>query len=236
MVAGDIVMRVCDGLPVVAGVLQDRTRSTAPRALSDITTISVAQVGLARAARRGHRRVAETSGGAALLILVELTGPFVAESAQGGRRRGTPHHIAERYGLLIIIALGEGIIVTLFLAKRSSGRRDRAGRWMSARRRGGRGRADVRPWWVYFVVPWARSCTRAASVRSAGARGTSRSSARSSRTAEGCTSRPTTWRGSRCSTSVGDVAEGGLPVAVYFIAIFIVYAYLTRTADPFHLG
>ncbi|MGI8415011.1 MAG: low temperature requirement protein A, partial [Nakamurella sp.] len=47
---------------------------------------------------------------AVLLAVVELTGPAVAE-----RRDPTPwhaHHIAERYSLLTIIALGEGIVGT----------------------------------------------------------------------------------------------------------------------------
>ncbi len=64
-----------------------------------------------------------------LLTLVECTGPYIAETRKGG----TPwhaHHIAERYGLLIIIALGEGIIGTIAsLSAPSSGRRARAGAW-----------------------------------------------------------------------------------------------------------
>jgi low temperature requirement protein LtrA len=48
----------------------------------------------------------------AALILVELTGPVLAERRAGG----TPwhaHHIAERHGLLAIIALGEGVVGTV---------------------------------------------------------------------------------------------------------------------------
>lgn len=47
-----------------------------------------------------------------LLYLAELGGPVLAER----RGRATPwhaHHIAERYGLLVIIALGEGILGTI---------------------------------------------------------------------------------------------------------------------------
>ncbi|GJF08671.1 membrane protein [Mycolicibacterium cyprinidarum] len=43
------------------------------------------------------------------LVLVEMLGPFVAETRLGG----TPwhaHHIVERYGLFTIIALGEGVV------------------------------------------------------------------------------------------------------------------------------
>jgi low temperature requirement protein LtrA len=46
------------------------------------------------------------------LALIELAGPWIAETRKGG----TPwhaHHLAERYGLLAIIALGEGVIGTV---------------------------------------------------------------------------------------------------------------------------
>ena len=44
--------------------------------------------------------------------MIEFAGPFIAERGKGG----TPwhaHHIAERYGLLTIITLGEGVIGTV---------------------------------------------------------------------------------------------------------------------------
>lgn len=47
-----------------------------------------------------------------LFILVEMTGPYLAERIDGG----TPwhaHHIAERYNLFVIIALGEGVVGTV---------------------------------------------------------------------------------------------------------------------------
>ncbi|MDM4766534.1 low temperature requirement protein A [Pelomonas sp. SE-A7] len=48
----------------------------------------------------------------ALLLAIELSGPYLAETRHGG----TPwhaHHIAERYSLLAIIALGEGVVGTV---------------------------------------------------------------------------------------------------------------------------
>ena len=47
-----------------------------------------------------------------LLVMFELAGPMLAERVDGG----TPwhaHHIAERYGLFAIIALGEGLVGTV---------------------------------------------------------------------------------------------------------------------------
>ena len=46
-----------------------------------------------------------------VLIALELAGPFFAE--RKGRTPWHPHHIAERYGLLVIITLGEVILGTV---------------------------------------------------------------------------------------------------------------------------
>ena len=52
-----------------------------------------------------------------VLMAFEMSGPWFADHMrEGGRRRPTPwhaHHIAERYGLLAIITLGEGVIGTV---------------------------------------------------------------------------------------------------------------------------
>jgi low temperature requirement protein LtrA len=49
--------------------------------------------------------------GFVLIVLVELAGPTLAERA--APTPWHPHHIAERYGLLMIITLGEGIVGTV---------------------------------------------------------------------------------------------------------------------------
>lgn len=47
-----------------------------------------------------------------VLMVVELGGPFIAETRKGDTP-WHPHHIAERYSLLTIITLGEGVIGTV---------------------------------------------------------------------------------------------------------------------------
>jgi low temperature requirement protein LtrA len=47
-----------------------------------------------------------------ILAVIELAGPYIAEKKDGG----TPwhaHHIAERYSLFAIIAMGEGVVGTI---------------------------------------------------------------------------------------------------------------------------
>jgi low temperature requirement protein LtrA len=48
-----------------------------------------------------------------VLAAVELAGPRLAESRGESTTPWHPHHIAERYGLLTIIALGEGVVGTV---------------------------------------------------------------------------------------------------------------------------
>ncbi len=78
-----------------------------------------------------------------------------------------------------------------------------------------------------------RSCTRAASARSAGATGTSRSSARWSATGAGLHVGGLLPRGALGARRDRDRAlRGRSRSAVYVAGIFALYAYLTRSFDP----
>lgn len=119
MVAGYIVMRV--GL-LAQWLRAAREPAYRRHALTYVVFIAVAQIGWVVVAWAplpfGTALVA-----AALCWLVELGGPVVAERRGEGERRGTPwhaHHIAERYALLTIIALGETVIGTLAAAQEIS--------------------------------------------------------------------------------------------------------------------
>ena len=108
-VAGYVVMRVAMLFLWLRAARQDPPRRRA--CLMYAFTIGVAQVGWVLLLP-----VDMTVGRfflvAAPLLLVELAGPVIAERGKGG----TPwhaHHIAERYGLLTIITLGEGVIGTV---------------------------------------------------------------------------------------------------------------------------
>jgi len=111
MVAGYVVMRVAMVFLWARAARDDPARRRV--AQTYIATISVSQVGWVLLVV-AHFPVAITMAVAVLVLLVELTGPIVAERKKG--RGGTPwhpHHIAERYGLLVIITLGEGVIGTV---------------------------------------------------------------------------------------------------------------------------
>lgn len=109
VVVGYVVMRIA----MVAQWLRAARGDAARRKvlLAYAGCIAVAQVGWIALG------IADVSLGAfglfaAVLYLIELGGPVVAEGRLG-RTAWHPHHIAERYGLLTIITLGEVILGTV---------------------------------------------------------------------------------------------------------------------------
>jgi low temperature requirement protein LtrA len=109
MIAGYIVMRVA----MVAQWLRVASDDPDHRrtALVYVANITIAQFGWV-VLWVLDTSVAGFFAWALVLILIEIGGPFVAET----RTESTPwhaHHIAERYGLLTIITLGEGVFGTV---------------------------------------------------------------------------------------------------------------------------
>jgi low temperature requirement protein LtrA len=85
------------------------------------------------------------------LLLVELAGPVIAERKSAGGTPWHPHHIAERYGLLAIIALGEvllGTVASLEAVLDASGWTFDVALFVL----GGVG-LTFGMWWVYFLLP-----------------------------------------------------------------------------------
>lgn len=109
MVLGYVVMRVAMAAQWFRAWRQDP--SCRPATGTYLATILLAQVGWVAVGFAPLHLVPALACSAALM-LVELVGPVVAERFKGG----TPwhaHHIVERYSLLAIITLGEGVIGTV---------------------------------------------------------------------------------------------------------------------------
>jgi low temperature requirement protein LtrA len=109
VVLGYIVMRVPLIFQWLRAAKQDPPRRAA--AMTYVKFVSIAQVGwIIQCLVRTNLLV--TFVWVVALTVIEMLGPYIAERYKGG----TPwhaHHMAERYGLLIIIALGEGLIGTV---------------------------------------------------------------------------------------------------------------------------
>ena len=149
MVAGYVVMRVAMVIQWLRAAMQDPARQAA--CLTYAVAITVAQVGWVAIAIV-HSSLSVTFLLVALMVGIELSGPLLAEKRMGG----TPwhaHHIAERNGLLTIIALGEGVVGTV--ASLSAVVAEQG--WTTDAvlvAVAGTG-LTFGMWWVYFVVPAA---------------------------------------------------------------------------------
>jgi low temperature requirement protein LtrA len=149
LVAGYVVMRVA--LVFQWARAARHSPEYRPACLTYITTILIAQVGWV-ALLLAEPSVLGMFAWAVPLIAIEFAGPYIAETRKGGTP-WHPHHIAERYGLLVIIALGEGIIGTVASLSAVVGP-DGPGWSLDAALVAVAGTAlTFGMWWTYFVVP-----------------------------------------------------------------------------------
>ncbi len=231
LVAGYVVMRVAMVFQWLRAARQDPDHRSA--CLTYATAISVAQVGWL-ALLFAQTSVGLTFACAAVLICVELVGPLVAERRKGG----TPwhaHHIAERYGLLVIIALGEGVVGTIASLSAVVGP-EGPGWSVDAAVVAVAGIAlTFGMWWIYFIVP-AGALLHAHRERSFGwGYGHIFIIGAVVGTGAGLHVAAYYLEGESVLGSSATVLSLVVPVAVYVVGIFVLYAYLTRTLDPFHL-
>jgi low temperature requirement protein LtrA len=229
MVAGYVVMRISLVGQWLRAAKQDPARRSA--CLTYVAFVTAAQIGWIGSMFM-HKSVPATFVVIALLIGLEALGPVLAE----WRRGGTPwhaHHITERYGLLTIIALGEGLLGTvasLSAVVSAQGWTLDAVFVVVA----GTG-LTFGMWWTYFLLPQA-DLLHAHRERSF-------------------------WFGYLPIVTLGGIVATGaglhaaayyiehhskldsvetvlavaLPVGVYIVSVYVLYALLVRTVHAFHL-
>jgi len=149
MVLGYVVMRVAMIFQWLRASREDPARRRA--CLTYATAIAIAQIGWV-AQIFLDLPLGTTFVLTCILTLIEVSGPVIAERRDGG----TPwhaHHIAERYGLLAIIALGEGVVGTLATITAVVG----AEGWtLDAALVGIAGTGlTFGMWWIYYMLPSA---------------------------------------------------------------------------------
>jgi low temperature requirement protein LtrA len=230
MVAGYVVMRVALLFLWWQVSRHDPARARAAR--SYMTTLGVTQVGWIVVAALALP-VDVTFALFGVLIVAECLGPFVAE-----RKALTPwhpHHIAERYSLLVIITLGEVILGTV--ASLNAVVHGEAGWSVDAVlvAIAGVGLA-FGCWWMYFAVPWAEPLVRhrmrgfpfgyghllifgALAAMGAGLHVAAFSLEHEAKIGATAT-----------------VLSVAIPFAIYTAVFYFLYSLLMRTTDPFHLG
>jgi low temperature requirement protein LtrA len=169
---------------------------------------------------------------AAPFILVEMAGPYIAEHLQGG----TPwhaHHIAERYGLMVIIALGEGLIggaATLSALLSVEG-------WTVDTALLGLAGVGVTfgMWWTYFVMP-SGDVLHAHRERGLGW-GYGHIPVFGALVAVGAGLHTAAFRleDHTLLTETETVLTVVVPLTLYIALLYVLYTALTRTFDPFHV-
>jgi low temperature requirement protein LtrA len=229
MVLGYVIMRAALVFQWLRAARQDSARRHV--CLTYAIAVSAAQLGWAALI------FVDLSIGVALtlsviLVIIELTGPVVAERRDGG----TPwhvHHIVERNSLFAIIALGEGVVGTVAAL---SAIVEQQGWTMDTALVGIAGIGlTFGMWWVYFMLPSAPIL-------------------------HAHRDRSFVWGYTQMLIVTAIVATGaGLHVAAYFIEhrahisplatvltvaipvgiflalIYALYYYLVRRFDPFHI-
>jgi low temperature requirement protein LtrA len=230
MVAGYVVMRLAMVAQWLRAARQDPERR--PAAMTYVATIAVAQVGWV-ALLLAQTSVGAMFAWAAVLILIEVGGPVVAETRKGG----TPwhaHHVAERYGLLVIIALGEAILGTVVALGAIVGPEGEG--WSVQAAVVGLAGVSLTfgMWWIYFVMPCGAVLRRHrrrvfgwgyghiplfGSVVAAGA---------------GLHAAAYLVEGKTELDVLDTLLTTAIPVAVYVLGIYVIYSLLSRTVDPFH--
>jgi low temperature requirement protein LtrA len=229
MVAGYVVMRISLVGQWLRAAKQDPDRRSA--CLMYVTFVTVAQIGWIGVLFL-HTSVPVTFVVVVLLIGVEFLGPWLAENRKGG----TPwhaHHITERYGLLTIIALGEGVVGTVASISAVVGAQgwsfDAA--FVAVAGIG----LTFGMWWTYFVMPQA-DLLHAHRERSFFF-GYFHIVPFGAIVATGAGLHAAAYYIEHQSKlgSVETVLSVALPVGVYIVSVYALYARLVRTVDAFHV-
>jgi low temperature requirement protein LtrA len=230
MVLGYVVMRV----PMIAqwarAARQDPARRSA--SLAYIVTLAVSQAGWI-ALLFANPSIPAFFIAAGVLILVEVAGPVIAEN----RFAGTPwhpRHIAERYGLFVIITLGEALIGTMATLSALVGP-DGPGWSADVALVGLAGTAlTFGMWWMYFTIPSAEVLS-ARRERSFGW-GYGHLPMFGAVAAVGAGLHVAAYEieGSSQLGVVGTLAAVAIPTAIFVGGVYWMYSVLTRSRDGFH--
>jgi low temperature requirement protein LtrA len=229
MVLGYVIMRVALVFQWLRAAKQDPARRRV--CLTYAIAVSIAQVGWVA------EIVVDFSTAviiilSAILLLIELAGPVLAERKDGG----TPwhaHHIAERHSLFAIIALGEAVVGTVAAL---SAVVEQQGWTMDAALVGIAGTGlTFGIWWIYYLMPSAPILYR--HRNRAFVWGYGQMAIVTSIVATGAGLHVAAYFIEREAHigSLATVLTAAVPLCVFLGLIYALYYYLVRRFDPFHV-
>ncbi len=230
VVAGYVVMRVALIFLWWQVSRQDPERRSTAR--SYMTTSGIAQVGWI-ALTIADLPIPTAIALYLVLISLELAGPLIGE--RKGRTPWHPHHIAERYGLLVIITLGEVILGTV--AALNAVVHGDAGWSIEAALLAVAGVGlTFGCWWMYFALPWAEGLAHHRERGFGFGYGHLVIFAALAAMGGGIHVAAYGLEGEAETSTTTTVLSVAIPVAVYVVALYALYSLLMRERDPFHLG
>ncbi|MDH7799512.1 MULTISPECIES: low temperature requirement protein A [unclassified Beijerinckia] len=230
MVFGYVVMR----LAMVFQWLRAATQDPARRKICLIYAVSiiVAQIGWVIQAIADISVLQSFLCGVPL-IAIELLGPVLAERREGG----TPwhaHHIAERYGLLAIIALGEGVVGTVAtisaIVEQQGWSIDAVLICLA-----GTG-LTFGMWWVYFTIPSAQVLHAHRERCFVWGYGHMFIFAAIAATGAGLHVAGLYIEHKAHISALATMMTVAVPVGLYLLMLYLLYTYLMQEFDRFHFG
>ena len=166
------------------------------------------------------------------LALFEMAGPLFAE-LRFGSTPWHPHHIAERYGLLVIITLGEVILGTILAI--SAVVQEQGWSLEAALVAFGGVALVFGMWWMYFSIPWGAVLER--HPGRAWAWGYLQIAVFGSLVAIGAGLHVAAYviEGVAHVDATFAALSIAIPVLVFETLLFVLYALLVMQVDPFHV-
>lgn len=229
MVLGYVVMRLALVFQWLRAARQDPARRRA--CLTYATAITIAQIGWIVLIFVNFS-LSVTFIFTTALTIIEMLGPWIAERKDGG----TPwhaHHIAERYSLFAIIALGEGVVgtvATLTAVVNGQGWTVDAVLVIVA----GMG-LTFGMWWVYYILPSAHILHTHRHRSFVWGYGQVIVISAIVATGAGLHVAAYFIEHKAHIGPVATVLAVALPLAIYLLSIYAIYSYMLGRIDPFHL-
>ena len=229
MVLGYVIMRVAMIFQWLRAAKQDPERRKI--CLTYVKAITVAQLGWAILIFLDFS-IGLTLVMTTLFTIVEMAGPYLAERIDGG----TPwhaHHIAERYALFSIIALGEGVVGTvaaLAAVIESQG-------WTFDVAMVGTSGVGLTfgMWWVYFMLPAGHVLHSKRHKSFIWGYGLMITIASIVATGAGLHVAAYYIENKAKIGPLATVLSVSIPVSIFLASIYLIYAYLVEEVDRFHI-
>ncbi|MWB98754.1 low temperature requirement protein A [Agromyces seonyuensis] len=166
------------------------------------------------------------------LVVLELSGPFLAERRFGGTP-WHPGHIAERYGLLVIITLGEVVLGTILAISAVVEEQGWTGEAVLVAASGTTLAFGL--WWVYFTMPSGEVLVRHPRRSFVWGYGHLVLFGAIAAIGAGLHVAASVIEGVAHLDEFGAVLCVVIPVAVFFATAFVLYSLLLHRFDPFDL-